>query len=175
MSEDSPREGPTPERVAKADGAWRGNDGAWRIPSAVAALRRSGKIGDAEVQAADRFAADYAFGIVGARISDPNHTRGTHAPGGVETAAMVARLDAATRYREAREALGRGAWLLHAICTDELTIRQCSVILMVREHAASERAATLFGVLADHYARKDGAKKGAAAPIRAAVVTGWGT
>jgi hypothetical protein len=80
------------ERVGKCD----------RFRGALAALHRAGEIDDAHVGAADRWAADYIFGVMGAR--DPERKSSGKAPD--LHAQMLSRSAAVARCRLVRSSLG---------------------------------------------------------------------
>ncbi len=81
-----------------------------RASGAVEALRRSGRIGDAEVGAANRWVADFERNMRSSYV-DPS-TAGIRAPGGTNVGPemrWLAGLDAATRCAQACQALGTHA------------------------------------------------------------------
>jgi len=85
------------------------------VANGVWALREGDDIGDPEVVAAERFRADYTFGVEGVR--DPIAGRcGGHDPHD----AQIARSEAITRYREITDAIGPrlSAWLVSLVVMD---------------------------------------------------------
>lgn len=124
--------------------------GRQQVARPVLALRRSGKVGDAEVAAAERYYADYALALCGARDMER-----IGAGGGVQ-AFFAATVDAVTRYREAAQAIGpRGDALLRLVVVEEMSCTALGARLGTNHHDAGGRVATVLEVLADHYAAVD--------------------
>lgn len=121
--------------------------GGQQVARPVLALQRSGKIGPGEVAAAERLYSDYALGVCGAR--DSGRTGGG---GGVQefSASM---LDAMTRYRRARDAVGhRAEEVLRAVVVDETSLKALAAAAGVRTDYVCGMVVAALQSLADHYA-----------------------
>ena len=130
--------------------------GRQQIAPPVAALRRSGKLGDAEVTAAERFYRDYAL-VNGSR--DPDRVGG----GGGQQGFSAMVLDAQTRYRQAVRTLGpRASSLLHLVVIEEMSCRAISARMGSNHEDVGSRVAAALEVLAAHYETVDRAKRRAA-------------
>lgn len=122
-----------------------------RIRTGVMALRQSGKIGPAEVIAAERWYRDYAFGLCGARES------GASGSGGGSDGFSAARVDAITRYNRAKAALGTaGDALLRAFVADGVSLTRTAELANMNPHNLSGMVALVLIQLAEHYNREDG-------------------
>ena len=142
-------------------------DGRQQVARPVAALRKSGRIGDAEVEAAARFYRDYALGMCGAR--DAERAGG----GGGQAGFAAAVIDAMGAYQDVRRALGRRDFdYAVGLVVEERSLR---ALAGGRGGRMAMRVAGLAGdalrALADHYAKVDGAPPAKASKIRAIVVS----
>ena len=139
--------------------------GVQHVASPVMALRKSGKIGDAAVLAADRYYRDYAF-AAGAR--DPE---ATGSGGGVD-GYSIAQIMAIGAYRDAAQAVG----IISNGILMAVVVMEISLATMAGGRSGAARARVTGDVvkaltaLADHYAEKDGSRPGRSTPIRAASV-----
>ncbi len=122
-----------------------------RILSGVRRLYQDGKITGGDAAAAEKYAADYALGILGAM--DPER-RGSSCRGDLH-AFQVARLDAASRYREAKSAIGAEADHLLQL----FVVQQKGMAAIARQLASAETAPV-----------KQGATKKAATDREATVI-----
>lgn len=124
-----------------------------RVLSGLLQLEKAGRIGPAEVSAAIRWRRDYELSVHGAR--DPE-ARGSGS-GGVDMW-MAARVDTATRYRQAAQPLGMlGDSMLRNYVAEGLSLRQIHVRMppgTPRERLSKMLADTLER-LATHYADVD--------------------
>ncbi len=122
-----------------------------RIHSGLAHLLEAGKVGVAEVVAANRWRRDYELGAHGAH--DPECT-GTGS-GGVD-AHLISAIDALTRYRWAARAVGSaGDALLRAFVSDGLSFRAIGARLGKDNRDLSAQTAFTLGMLVEHYAEVD--------------------
>ena len=160
----------TPRDAAPAERWQHGTDaevveGRQQIARPVLALRKSGRIGDAEVEAAGRFYRDYALGMHGARDSTASGS------GGGAQGFSAAMIDALTGYRAACQALGNyHTDLLRVVVVEECSISSTAGRSARERERAAQRVAEALKALADHYANADGARPGKASPIRAIFV-----
>jgi hypothetical protein len=119
-----------------------------RVSRPVLALQRSGRIGQAEVTAADRFYTDYALGMCQAR--DPERSGGAGGQQGFSAAVI----DAMTGYRQAVQALG----LFRSAVLHDLVIEETSISTMAGADGGRvwtdtrNEVALILQALADHYA-----------------------
>ena len=105
-----------------------------RLDSGLAQLRRTDKIGDREVAAATRWRGDYELGNFGAR--DPEKS----GSGGGVDGYNISSIDALTRYRSAKAAVGAfGDSLLVAFVSDGLSLNAIARSLEA-ERLAAEKA-----------------------------------
>ena len=140
-------------------------EGRQQIARPVLALRKSGRIGDAEVEAAGRFYRDYALGMFGARDAMASGS------GGGAQGFSAAMIDALTGYRAACQALGN----YHTDLLRVVVVEECSLTAFAGRSArhrerAAQSVAEALKALADHYAKVDGARPGKHSPIRAIFV-----
>lgn len=127
-------------------------EGRQQIVRPVTLLHRSGRVGDAEVQAAARYYDDYSFGVCGA--SD----EGRGGSGGGVDGYNIAAIEALGAYLDVGRALGPSvAEVLFCHVVEERSIRS-----KVGGGSAGMKRAALFASalkdLADHYSRADGAR-----------------
>lgn len=132
----------------------------------VTALRRSGKIGDAEVLAAERWLRDYSLGVHGYFDSEPGRASG----GGDAHTAGFARAKAADAYRSAAQAVGRYLNdVLLSLVAGELGTRALGRIWDVNDQVACGIAVAALKRLSDHYtADSEVITGGASGEIRSA-------
>lgn len=91
-----------------------------RVMPMVEVMRRRGALSERQAQAGARLYEDWAIGICCARDGDAGGG-GPADPGGYRDR----QLDAATRYRKAREAVGARMWCcLFATCCEEWSIER---------------------------------------------------
>jgi hypothetical protein len=144
---------PLPRDSAPAERWGHGTDvevtaiGREQIARPVAALLRSGKIGQAEATAAERYYADFALGVCGAR-----DTARVGRGGGSDgiTGAQIAAMES---YRRAAAAIGRRAdALLRELVIEETSLR---AMAKARGHASTHFVCGMvvfaLSILADHY------------------------
>jgi hypothetical protein len=137
--------------------------GRQQVARPVLALRDSGKIGDAEVTAAERFYRDFALAMFGARDSE------RAGGGGGQQGFSAAVLDAMTGYRRAAQAIGiRSDALLRLVVVEEMSCRALAERMKTTHDHVSGRIAQVLEVLADHYARADKRDRGTACSMKAA-------
>lgn len=124
-----------------------------RIHSGLAQLLDAGKIGMAEVNAANRWRSDYELGEHGAR--DPEKS----GSGGGVDGYNISAIDALTRYRSACRAIGMiGDCLLRAFVSDGLSFRAMAAKLGRDNRDLSAQTALVLEILAEHYADVDSNK-----------------
>lgn len=115
----------------------------------VTALRRSGKIGDAEVLAAERWLRDYTLGVHGYFDSEPGRASG----GGDAHTAGFARAKAADAYRSAAQAVGRfGDSVLRELIAADHSIRGMAAYLNLSVDVTCGIVMATMLRLSDHYA-----------------------
>ena len=145
----------SPERLSKGND-FRIFEGIQRLHGPLAALHRSGEIGDVHVAMADRWYRDYVLGVEGARDPDSDRSgkaRDFHA-------GMLARVAACARHRSVREALGLCAEIrLRLFLVDELSFSSIAEKLMPKDVNGRKKMAAqmtlLLEQLAEHYGRTD--------------------
>lgn len=141
--------------------AWTATDGTQHVASTVAALRKSGKIGDPEVAAAARFYADYAFA---SGAHDPEKS----GSGGSVDGYNISQIDAITRTNAVKVALKSEPWLLvFRIVVNEQSLRHLAGGNGFRRDRILGKVLAALKALSDHYANTDGSRAGKASPIRA--------
>ena len=145
----------SPERLRKGN-EFRVLEGVQRLHGPLAALHRSGEIGDVHVAVADRWYRDYVLGVEGAR--DPDSARSGKARD--FHAGMLARVAACTRHRGVRDALGLCAEIrLRLFLVDELSFSSIAEKLMPRDVNGRKKVAAqmtfLLEQLAEHYEATD--------------------
>jgi hypothetical protein len=140
-------------------------NGTQHVASTIAALRRSNKIGDAEVVAAGRFYADFAFAS-GARDPEKGGS------GGGADGYSAAQIDAITHWNAAVYAIGAfNAVKVEQVVIFEISIRSLAGGKGGRDHGKeTAKVCNALKTLSDHYAKLDGSRPGRASPIRAASV-----
>lgn len=145
--------------------AWTATDGTQHVASTVAALRKSGKIGDPEVAAAARFYSDYAFA---SGAHDPEKS----GSGGSVDGYNISQIDAITHFNAAVRAVG-------PVAADDLSavvIAERSTMYLAGGRDGRARVKVALRVsaslksLSDHYAARDGARAGKSSSIRAVYV-----
>lgn len=118
----------------------------------VVALRRSGKIGDAEVLTAERWLRDYTLGVHGYFDSEPGRAAG----GGDAHTAGFARAKAADAYRSAAQAVGRfGDSVLRSLVANDLSVSALGHVLNLHNSVAEGVAVTVLRRLSEHYSASD--------------------
>ena len=123
---------------------------------ALAALRRSGDIGDRHLAAAERWCVDWTMGVEGAR----HPLRPTSGQAGDRDIGMLSRIKASARCEKVRLALGASAELrLRMTIIDELSFCEIGRRLMPgdingRKKIAAQTA-LLLEMLAEHYQSSD--------------------
>lgn len=134
------------------------------VASGVLALRRGKAIGDSEVTAAERFARDYVWGVLGVR--DP-----IEGPGGSSDPhnAQLARAEAIHCHRAVVELLGSAmtGWLLCFVVADWTFTAMAERFMPGRAHGRIEmrgRLTTLLTLLSQVYAAIDQRAKRADVP-----------
>lgn len=153
------------ERWRHGSDAETSDTGAQQVARPVARLRKLGKIGDAEVVAADRFYRDAAFAM-GARDGQKTGT------GGGQAGFSAAQIDAITRYRQAANALSLDQfWLLLRVVVEEVSIYALAGAAGRPHGRVQAAAAAALKALSAHYAAIDGAKPGSGARMRASTVS----
>ena len=145
----------SPERLRKGND-FRFVEGVLRLHGPLAALHRSGEIGDVHVAAANRWYRDYVLGVEGAR--DPDAARSGKARD--FHAGMLARVAACGRHRGVRNALGLCAEIrLRLFLADELSFSSIAEKLMPRDVNGRKKVAAqlsfLLEQLAEHYENTD--------------------
>ncbi len=145
----------SPERLRKGN-HFRILEGVQRLHGPLAALHRSGEIGDVHVAVADRWYRDYVLGVEGAR--DPDSTRSGKARD--FHAGMLARVAACARHRSVRDALGLCAEIrLRLFLVDELSFSSIAEKLMPKDVNGRKKVAAqmafLLEQLAEHYDTMD--------------------
>ena len=145
----------SPERLRKGND-FRLVEGVLRLQGPLAALRRSGEIGDVHVAAANRWYRDYVLGVEGAR--DPDAVRSGKARD--FHAGMLARVAACARHRGVRDALGLCAEIrLRLFLADELSFSSIAEKLMPKDVNGRKKIAAqlsfLLEQLAEHYENVD--------------------
>ena len=145
----------SPERLLKGND-FRVVEGVLRLHAPLAALHRSGEIGDVHVAAANRWYRDYVLGVEGAR--DPEAGRSGKARD--FHAGMLARVAACARHRGVRDALGLCAEIrLRLFLSDELSFSSIAEKLMPRDVNGRKKVAAqlsfLLEQLAEHYENID--------------------
>lgn len=144
--------------------AWTATDGTQHVASTVAALRKSGKIGDPEVAAAARFYSDYAFA---SGAHDPEKS----GSGGSVDGYNISQIDAITRTNAVKVALGSQHVWVRLTVIYEVSIRTLADGKDGRAHGkATQQVCEALKALADHYAETDGSRQGQASRIRAVSV-----
>ena len=141
------------------------HEGRQQIARPVDMLRAKGSIGDAEVQAANRYYEDYAFGVHGAEIEQRGGS------GGGVDGYSIAQIEALGRYLDVGRVLGNAAkGLLHAVIIGECSIRSLAGDNSRARMRLSSAIVVTLKDLADLYAKMDGARPAKASRIRAASV-----
>ncbi len=130
------------------------------VTGAVAALRRSGEIGDSHVDAANRWYRDWVMGIEGA--VDPSASRSGKA--GDAHARMLSRVAAAARCSDVRHSLGSLAELrLRFVVLEELSFSEIGRRLMPGDVNSRKKIAAqtvlLLEMLAEHYHVRDAPRR----------------
>ncbi len=136
-----------PERWQHGSSAVTVN-GRQRVRSGVTALRKAGRIGDAEVADADRWYRDYILGVCGVFDAEP----GRGAGGGDAHTAGFARAKAAQACRLACAAVGRSGTdlLIRFVAEDASLISLETVLGMDRKSVVGAVVMTLRR-LTEHY------------------------
>lgn len=134
-----------------------------RVQSGVLALRQSGKIGDAEVAAAERWYADYALAEHGAA------SPALAGSGGGAGCFLDAQLQAIGNYRAVRTGLGEHLDLrLRVYVGEGLSLRKMSAELGIDQKTVCGMLVADLQTLANFYAIWDGARR-AGAVVRESV------
>lgn len=161
MTDDAATLEAPPERWGHGSTFSRTESGAQRVCGAVARLHLSGKLGDAEMAAAERYYRD-AMLALGVSPSLANEPRASATPGDPGHA-LIVRITARTALRRAREAVGpRMAALLDAAVIGERSARAIAAEMGYDHQHVGGRIAAAVEALTDHYAQADG-KAGRAA------------
>ncbi len=122
-----------------------------RIADGGAALFRNGKIGGAEVAAADRWYQDYALGVEG--VFD---APGRGAGGGDAHTAMFARAAAKLAWRGACEAVGAyGSTMLRLLIVEGKTLAAVGREAGIHNSEATGAVVAAIRRLTEHYAAVD--------------------